>query len=113
MPLFEYRCRKCGAITEALVRRAESVGDTVTCVHCGSGAATKMVSLVSFQVARRAKYSDEFLDKAKPFLKTQKETARCFAESKGSEDSKTFQLSEQIGKRIDRTLANQLPKYKG
>ena len=112
MPLFEYRCRKCGAITEALVGRAESVDETVTCARCGSGAATKMISLVSFQVARRAKYSDEFLDKAKPFLKTQKETARFFAESKGSEDSKTFQLSEQIGQRIDRTLANRLPKHK-
>lgn len=113
MPLFEFRCRKCESITETLVRRGESVDDTVTCAHCGSGAATKMISLVSFRVARRAKYSDEFLDKAKPFLKTQKETARFFAESKGSEDSKTFRLAEQIGTRIDRTLANQLPKHKG
>jgi hypothetical protein len=65
----------------------------------------KVISRVSFNVARRAKYSEDFLDKAKPFLKTQKQTAEYFAEGKGSEDSKTFQLAERIGERIDRTLA--------
>lgn len=112
MPLFEFRCRKCGGITEALIRRAESNDETVTCAHCGSAATTKLISLVSFKVARRAKYSDEFLDKAKPFLKTQRETANYFADGKGSEDAKTFKLAEQIGERIDRTLASQLPARK-
>jgi hypothetical protein len=65
-----------------------------------------------FKVARRAKYSDEFLDKATPFLKTQRGTARYFAEGKGSEDAKTFKLAEQIGERIDRTLAS-VPARKG
>lgn len=112
MPLFEFRCRKCRGITEALIRRAESNDETVTCAHCGSAATTKLISLVSFKVARRAKYSDEFLDKAKPFLKTQRETANYFADGKGSEDAKTFKLAEQIGERIDRTLASQLPARK-
>jgi hypothetical protein len=53
---------------------------------------------------RQAKYSEDFLDKAKPFLKTQKQTAQIFAEGEGSDDSKTFQLAERIGERIDRTL---------
>lgn len=112
MPLFEFRCRKCRGITEALIRRAESNDETVTCAHCGSAATTKLISLVSFKVARRAKYSDEFLDKARPFLKTQRETAQYLAEGKGSDDSKTFKLAEQIGERIDRTLASQLPARK-
>ena len=109
MPLFEYRCGRCEGITEALIQRADSKGGTVTCAHCGSAAVTKLVSLVSVKVARRSKYSDEFLDKAKPFLKTQKATAQYFTEGHGSDDSKTFELAEQIGKRIDRTLASQLP----
>ena len=112
MPLFEYRCGRCEGITEALIQRAEPHGATVRCAHCGSATVTKLVSLVSFKVARRAKYSDEFLDKAKPFLKTQRATAQYFTEGEGSDDSKTFQLAEQIGKRIDRTLASQLPTRK-
>lgn len=112
MPIFEFRCRKCGGITEALIRRVESNDGTVTCAHCGSAATTKLISLVSVKVARPAKYSDEFLDKARPFLKTQRATARYLAEGKGSDDSKTFKLAEQIGERIDRTLASQLPARK-
>ena len=74
--------------------------------HALPGLAETEFSLVRFKVARRAKYSDEFLDKATPFLKTQRETAKYFAEGKGSEDAKTFKLAEQIGERIDRTLAS-------
>jgi putative FmdB family regulatory protein len=112
MPLFEYRCRKCGGVTEALIRRTDSRSEAVACAHCGSAATTKLISLVSFKLARRTKYSDEFLDKARPFLKTRRETAEYFAEGKGSDDSKTFQLAEQIGEGIDRTLASQLPARK-
>ena len=112
MPLFEFRCTKCAGITEALIRRGESDDQGVTCAHCGSVATTKLISLVGFRVARRAKYSDEFLDKARPFLKRQRETAKYFTEGKGSDDAKTFKLAEQIGERIDRTLASQLPGRK-
>ncbi len=82
-----------------------SDNSAATCAGCGGTATVKVVSRVSFTVTRRSKYSEEFLGKAKPFLKKQKETARFFSEGKGSEDSKTFQLAEQIGERIDRTLA--------
>ncbi len=112
MPLFEYRCSKCEGLTEALIQCGGSEGEPVTCAHCGCAAVTKLLSRVSFKVARRAKYSDEFLDKAKPFLKTQRATAGYFTEGKGSDDAKTFQLAEQIGKRIDRTLASQWPTRK-
>jgi putative FmdB family regulatory protein len=108
MPLFEFRCKKCGALTEIL--RVGSDHHAVTCAHCGSAAVTKVISRVSFKVASRPKYSEDFLNKAKPFLKAQKETAEYMAEGKGSEDSKTFQLAERIGERIDRTLARVGPK---
>ena len=105
MPLFEFRCRKCEAVTEVLILRVGSDNHAVTCARCGSGATAKVISRVSFKVAKRAKYSEDFLDKAQPFLKTQKQTAELFAEGKGSEDAKTFQLAERIGENIDRTLA--------
>ena len=105
MPLFEFRCRKCEVVTEVLILRVGSDNHAVTCARCGSGATAKVISRVTFKVAKRAKYSEDFLDKAQPFLKTQKQTAELFAEGKGSEDAKTFQLAERIGENIDRTLA--------
>jgi putative FmdB family regulatory protein len=102
MPLFEFECAKCEAVTEILSLGSDNC--KVACVRCGSSATSKVISRVSFKVARRAKYSEEFLDKAKPFLKRQKQTAEYFAEGKGSEDSKTFHLAERIGEGIDRTL---------
>jgi putative FmdB family regulatory protein len=102
MPLFEFCCKKCETVTEVL--RAGSDNHGVACASCGSAATVKVISRVTFKVMRRSKYSEDFLDKAKPFLKTQRETAQVFAEGKGSEDSKTFQLAERIGEKIDRTL---------
>ena len=113
MPLFEFACRKCGSVTEALVLGTGAARDAVACAKCGSRATTKVLSQVSFKVAKAAKYSEEFLHNARPFLRNQQETAAAFAEGKGSEDARTFRLAERIGARIDRTLAAHLPTRKG
>jgi len=112
MPLFEFACRKCGTITEVLTRGFRDNPRSITCARCGSRSTAKIVSQVSFKVAKAAKYSEDFLHKARPFLRAQPETARAFADGKGSDDSRTFQLAEQIGERIDRTLATRLPARK-
>ena len=112
MPLFEFQCRKCQAMTEVLRQHVDSQSQSVACARCGSRATTKVISRVSFKLAKAAKYSEEFLHKARPFLRTQSQTAQAFAEGKGSDDAKTFQLAEQIGERIDRTLATRLPAGK-
>ena len=111
MPLFEFRCKKCQGITEVLAQGRRCCRH-ITCAHCGSAATTKLLSPVSFKIARQKKYSEDFLHSARPFLKRQKETAQYFAEGKGSEDSKTFQLAERIGEQIDRTLAARMPTQK-
>jgi putative FmdB family regulatory protein len=36
MPIYEYRCRQCGQITEAFIRRSEEAS-AQSCSHCGSG----------------------------------------------------------------------------
>jgi hypothetical protein len=77
----------------------------VACAHCGGAETFKIISQVTFKVAKSAKYSEEFLGNAQPFLKSRKETAQLFAEGKGSDDEKTFQMAEQIGEQIDQTLA--------
>ena len=110
MPVFEFRCKK--ATTEALCWGAGLAQHRVTCGQCGSKATAKVISRISFKIAKPAKYSEEFLHKARPFLRRQKETAEYFAEGKGSEDSRTFDLAERIGERIDRTLTTRVPSRK-
>jgi len=112
MPLFEFRCEKCHAVTEVLCRGAGAEKRAVNCACCGSRAMSKVISKVSFKVAKRTRYSEAFLHQARPFLRARKETAQYFAEGKGSEDARTFQLAERIGERIDRTLAASLPSRK-
>ena len=112
MPLFEFVCRKCTATTEVLVRGLRDENEVVACAECGSRATTKVVSRVSFKVAKAAKYNEDFLHKARPFLRNQQQTAELFAEAKGSEDARTYQLAERIGEGIDRTLATCLPPRK-
>jgi len=112
MPLFEFRCEKCKAITEVLVQGIGSESYGATCAKCGSIATTKLISRVAFKVAKPAKYSEDFLHGARSFLQAHKQTAEIFAEGKGSDDSKTFQLAEQIGERIDRTLVARTPARK-
>ena len=109
MPLFEFLCKKCDAVTEVLRLASGSEKRAVNCARCGSLATSKVISKVSFKVAKPTKYSEAFLHNARPFLRAQKETAQYLAEGKGSEDAKTFQLAERIGARIDRTLAATLP----
>jgi putative FmdB family regulatory protein len=112
MPVFEFKCKKCEAVTEVLCWGAVFAKHGVTCGQCGSKATAKVISRVSFKVAKPAKYSEDFLHKARPFLRRQKETAEYFAEGKGSEDSRTFELAERIGERIDQTLATRVPSRK-
>ena len=36
MPIYEYRCKACGQVTEVLMRTAREA-DGVRCEHCGHG----------------------------------------------------------------------------
>ncbi len=112
MPLFEFRCAKCHAVTEVLCRGAGTEKHALNCARCGSRAMSKIISKVSFKVAKPTRYSETFLHQARPFLRARRETAQTFAEGKGSEDARTFELAERIGARIDRTLAASLPSRK-
>ncbi len=111
MPLYEYGCYSCGAISEVLIRPGTAPPDTIACRSCASEDTVRLVSRVNFRIYKKPKYSEEFLDKAMPFLKTQKETAPYFAEGpKASDEAKAFEISERIGERIDRMLQRHLPK---
>jgi putative FmdB family regulatory protein len=99
MPMFEYRCERCGAIAEVFQRTPSG---RPACERCGSSETTRLVSLFSFRAAQKAKYSDDFRERSLPFLKGQAQQA--FAEGKESEEATAYRLTERIGERIDRAL---------
>ncbi len=49
MPIFEYRCNECDAVTEVLVRYA-SDEESVKCEGCGSSKVEKMLSAAAVAV---------------------------------------------------------------
>jgi putative FmdB family regulatory protein len=50
MPIYEYRCRKCGAEFETLVRNADDAKE-LTCPSCGAADAQKRMSVFTGTVA--------------------------------------------------------------
>ena len=54
MPLYEYKCRKCGTVTEVLFRSSRD-DQELRCTHCGSGALDKILSSPSIVNADKAR----------------------------------------------------------
>ncbi|MGA2518278.1 MAG: zinc ribbon domain-containing protein [Thermodesulfobacteriota bacterium] len=46
MPIYEYRCRKCGEVFERFMRVNER-GDSLTCPYCGEHKPEKILSSFS------------------------------------------------------------------
>lgn len=46
MPIYEYRCRKCGEVFERLMKVNER-GESLTCPHCGEAKPEKILSSFS------------------------------------------------------------------
>lgn len=46
MPIYEYRCRKCGRIFEK-IQKVEETGDSLTCPYCGGQIPEKVLSRFS------------------------------------------------------------------
>lgn len=49
MPIYEYRCEECGAVTEFL-QKTIGVSEKVTCENCGSDNVTKLLSAANVSV---------------------------------------------------------------
>ena len=57
MPIYEYRCSRCGARLEVFVRSSGVVGDQPSCPECGATLTEKLFSvpyIASGQTAREA-----------------------------------------------------------
>ena len=49
MPVYEYRCVKCGQVTEFYVHRIGGSPDRLVCEHCGGKRLERTLSNVSVQ----------------------------------------------------------------
>ena len=112
MPLIDYNCEDCDEVTERLIRDRNAIPEAVTCQHCGSENTTKVISRVNFKMHKASMYSEDFMEKALPSMKHGKDTSDVFQQDgdKRSDEAKMFELSEQVGKTIDRTLQKRFPK---
>lgn len=52
MPIYEYRCENCGAVTEFL-QKSVTVPETVTCESCGSGKVVKLLSAPNVSLSEK------------------------------------------------------------
>ncbi|MFI5267787.1 MAG: FmdB family zinc ribbon protein [Chloroflexota bacterium] len=104
MPLFDYRCNGCGGITEVFLRRVPAEQQAVPCGRCASGDTVRMVSRFAVKPQRVAKYSEDFREKALPYLKGRPGAREMLAEGGQSEEAAAFELTERIGARVDTVL---------
>ena len=70
MPIYEYRCKDCGRITNVFVRTVTSTVPEPTCEHCGSASVDRAIS--KFAVARTQQqvledYGDPSLDRGSEY----------------------------------------------
>lgn len=105
MPLFEYRCNRCQSITEVLIRPGAAAA---RCALCASEDVARLVSRFSVKSSAPEKYSEEFREKTLPFLKNQPGAREFLAEGGGSEEARSFELTERIGERVDSALEQQV-----
>ena len=110
MPLIEYGCYTCENISESLIRDRNAIPKSIKREHCNSDDTVRLVSRVNYKLHKKAKYDDDFLGKAMPGMMKKKETAHKFAEGRGSDESKMFEMSEGIGEQIDHMIHRSLPK---
>jgi putative FmdB family regulatory protein len=60
MPIYEYRCERCGRVTEALQRVSDPPLES--CAHCG-GPVKKLVSAPAFQFKGQGWYVTDYAKK--------------------------------------------------
>jgi len=104
MPLFDYRCSRCSGITEVLVRDIAAERLPVPCCRCASLETVRKVSHFIVKPQHVAKYSEDFRERALPYLKSRPGVRELIGEGRRSEEAAAFELTERIGARVDATL---------
>jgi putative FmdB family regulatory protein len=93
MPIYEYKCKKCGKQFEAFQGITEP--DLKTCKFC-KGKVHKMMSLSSFSLKGSGWYATDYAGKKTPAAKTAKtETTTSESSSTSSDTSVTTSTSKE------------------
>jgi putative FmdB family regulatory protein len=93
MPIYEYKCKKCGKQFEAFQGITES--DLKTCKFC-RGKVHKMMSLSSFSLKGSGWYATDYAGKKSSTAKTAKtETTTSESSSTSSDTSVTTSASKE------------------
>lgn len=93
MPIYEYKCKKCGKQFEAFQGITEP--DLKTCKFC-KGRVHKMMSLSSFSLKGSGWYATDYAGKKPPTAKTAKtETTTSESASTSSDASVTTSTSKE------------------
>jgi putative FmdB family regulatory protein len=96
MPIYEYRCAKCGFQKEYLQRLSDA--PLTKCPECGKKTFNKMVTAAGFQLKGTGWYATDFKNsggKAKPKDKAAEGPAK---ESSGKESSSTESTAKESAK---------------
>jgi len=96
MPIYEYRCERCGHQQEFLQKVSDA--PLTVCTKCGEPSFSKMVTAAGFQLKGSGWYATDFKNSGKPAAKSaDKKSASGAAESKGAEGKGTEGKSESKG----------------
>jgi putative FmdB family regulatory protein len=83
MPIYEYKCEKCGSVIEALQKFSDE--PLTTCSHC-QGALNKLISHSSFHLKGSGWYVTDYTDKPQKAAEPS-ETAKPADASPGTKDT--------------------------
>ncbi len=87
MPIYEYRCRECGAEKEILQRISDA--PLIECPACGKRALVKLVSAAGFQLKGTGWYATDFKNQgAKPAAKGGEKAEKSEKSDKPAEGGK-------------------------
>jgi len=80
MPIYEYRCDKCGHQQEFLQKVSDA--PLTVCTKCGAPSFSKMVTAAGFQLKGSGWYATDFKNSGKPAAKSSGDSAKSDAAPK-------------------------------
>ena len=92
MPIYAYRCARCGHELDALQKLSEPV--LVDCPACGEPALAKKLTAPGFQLKGSGWYQTDFRQGSKPATADKKPDAKADAKSEPSSDTKSETKSD-------------------
>src|SRR6266568_9271151 len=100
MPIYEYRCERCGHQQEFLQKVSDA--PVTVCTKCGEASFSKMVTAAGFQLKGSGWYATDFKNSGKPAAKSgdsAKSESGSSGESKAGGESKTGGESKSDGEK--------------